>query len=799
MSPPAKARETRPRPWRRTGVLLLSLLGVGALLAFRAPRSRLPQEAPRPLPTREELRRSLFQQQRLQVVYAGASATARHNYKEYFNQAPSRRFRLAVRSDRDYALDSLGVAPLRLVGALTQHRALQDLLPQLPLQRHQEGFVFAGQLYKDSADVLQLFYPNPRHPAMPLWIITGNSDAAVLACLQKSGSRFGDLGDYCVSAAGKMQVIGFFQDTGPLAWRVEGAQEMSLAREQKTAASTKNFVIITHGSAFEQQEVASFGAREEASLAALQQRLRLPETPARLPLRVHLWDSFEKKALFTRNADLRHFDPGLREVHLLWTPAVRGDDFFAEAQAFAAELLPQASAPALREGLAVALTRHWRGAGFAGWTTRLLSTGNAVTIEELFDPETWQAESPLLRQPLLGSLVNFLLQRYDRDEFERLYQSWPEKGLPEKFPRGETWEEVRDLCYRQVMQTPPVALRHTRPPAISPQNFHRGFCYAHEGYQVYNGYMGHRSRAALQKLAEFNVNAMSITPFSYVEHANQPGFPRRSDGLGAENDESLLAAQQFGREAGMRVMLKPHLWVGGSSSGWPGDIQMNSASDWNEFFRYYERWMRHYAMLAEMHAFDGLCLGVELVHATRGHEAQWRAMMHRWRGLYSGPMVYAANWGEEFERLGFWGDLEAIALNCYYPLSEKEQATDAELLSGANQIAEKVATVARKYHKPVLITEIGFCSRPGAWVQPHRDERRAPVEEEAQRRSYEAIYKALSRREWLAGIYWWKWPTDLSDGGPQDNQFTPNGKAAEQVVAKWYRSFERFSTPSGRD
>lgn len=61
-----------------------------------------------------------------------------------------------------------------------------------------------------------------------------------------------------------------------------------------------------------------------------------------------------------------------------------------------------------------------------------------------------------------------------------------------------------------------------------------------------------------------------------------------------------------------------------------------------------------------------------------------------------------------------------------------------------------------------------------------------PLDLEAQRRCYEAVFRALWGRPWLAGIYWWKWPTTLDDGGMDDDGFTPNGKLAAAVVAKWY-------------
>jgi hypothetical protein len=451
------------------------------------------------------------------------------------------------------------------------------------------------------------------------------------------------------------------------------------------------------------------------------------------------------------------------------------------------KLLPQTASASLREGLAVALSQNWRGCGFQPWAARLLATNNTVPLAELFDPEIWQAESPLARQIQLGSFADFLLRHYSAQEFVQLYRTWPQRGAPQNFPRGENWFSITKKWEQATRSIPALTLRRDPPPAISSQSLHRGVCYAHEGYQVFNGYMGHRSREALQKLANMGVNAVSLTPFGYLRDPTQPDFLRRSEGVNSENDESLLASMFWAQESGMHAMLKPHILMAGPRWGWPGDVAMNSPEDWKKFFDRYERWMRHYALLAEMYGFDSLCLGVELVQTTRNHEAEWREVIRKMRGIYSGPMVYAANWGEEFERLTLWNELDAISLNCYYPLSERESASDAELFKGAQSIVAKIETVAQKYRKPVLITEIGFASRAQTWRQPHSDDRRAPAYMLDQARCYEAMMKALWGKPWFAGIYWWKWPTDLSDGGPNDNQFTPNGKPAAHVIAKWYR------------
>ena len=44
-------------------------------------------------------------------------------------------------------------------------------------------------------------------------------------------------------------------------------------------------------------------------------------------------------------------------------------------------------------------------------------------------------------------------------------------------------------------------------------------------------------------------------------------------------------------------MLKPHLWI--VDGKWRGEIGFDDAKTWNRWFDSYEKWMLHYADLAE--------------------------------------------------------------------------------------------------------------------------------------------------------------------------------------------------------
>jgi len=231
--------------------------------------------------------------------------------------------------------------------------------------------------------------------------------------------------------------------------------------------------------------------------------------------------------------------------------------------------------------------------------------------------------------------------------------------------------------------------------------------------------------------------------------------------------------------------MKPHIYLHRS---WPGGIEMSSKEEWDKFIDSYYRWIRHYAIISEMYNIPILCVGNELSKATLQNEDKWIAMFNKLRKIYSGKLVYGANWGNEFEKLTFWNHLDYIGISNYYPLSKDLNPTDEELFEGADKMLDKIEEVQRKYNKQVIFTEAGFRSSTSPWQSSfEKDKRLQDTTFASQVRSYEVFYKAAYERNWLAGIFWWKWPSYLNEGGdPHHDLYTPNYKPTENVVRKWY-------------
>lgn len=320
----------------------------------------------------------------------------------------------------------------------------------------------------------------------------------------------------------------------------------------------------------------------------------------------------------------------------------------------------------------------------------------------------------------------------------------------------------------------------------------RGMTFAHEGYDGIRGYGGTTVSPSLDSLAKLNVNAIAIVPYTFMRDPNKPTklpIPTRK---GMETDAAVLHSVKEAKKRGWSVLMKPQIWIG--NGHWPGDVEFDNEADWNTWFENYAEWIIHYATLCEANDVDALCLGTELVHTTLTHPEKWRHIIAETRKVYSGTLTYAANWGEEFEGFSFWDDLDVVGLNSYYPLSPKPNPSDAELLAGAKEWMIKANNISAKAGKPLWLTEVGFRSAKGAWINPHESPGDRMVSDSCQARCYHALVLASQEAPMLEGMFVWKWPSYLGRGqrksdhhdGRPGRGYVPGGKAAGEVLKRFY-------------
>jgi hypothetical protein len=716
---------------------------------------------------------------RMAYVYPEAGKFA-SEYKRFIDNLGARNRYFRIYGVPVSLADSIANdTPLCLLGSPASNSLLAKLLPSLPISFAANSFTINQSTFSQSGDVAILTLPYPGTASRPLTIITGNDDRAIFAYLNRQDRRIRPTGDYSIFRDGKIIAYGFFAP-GNGAVKVE--REVNFLRERNRVYRDEYFVVDFSGQKFDEAALRAFLAEQRKLVQQQMHQIDFPDNQKSkvLPIHLVLYETAERKTIATRNSRFSSWQPGEEEIHLVFHEALRGDDFTAIAEYICWQWAGEIPNESIRTAAGILFSNDWGREGYPVWAGRLFFNDFFIPFEELFTNDHNSGVSDYITGPELATFLQFILFHDGAKSLKTLLRNTPAALDPaeidKRFPPRlqESWQ---GWCENMLQNTPLGTISQSKA-------FQKGFCYAHEGYAIYNGYMGSTSEIALNRLAELGVNSISMTPFGFPRSMSEPAPIRKSNGIGSENDESLIVSAHFARRHGMRIMLKPHLWAG---RFWPGDIKMADEQDWPLFFENYEKWMTHYALLAQMCQFESLVVGLELVQASVGHEDEWRKMIAKIRKIYSGKLIYAANWGQEFENLTFWDALDAIGVNSYYPLSKNPDARHEDLVKGARKIARRIEQVAEQYDKPVVLTEIGFASRPNTWIDPHVDGRGQQPDVEAQERCYEVIFQVFYHQPWLQGIYWWKWPTHLADGGLRDSGFTPNRKAAEKVIARWYR------------
>ncbi len=669
--------------------------------------------------------------------------------------------------------DSLLDMPLMLIGTPASNPWIDSLAPALPFEWKMGQFRFRGLTLAQPGQSLQLsFYPHPWQPHQALLVLTGLSDSAVLGRLaDRNTYGWGGLPwngwDYQVHDEGRRVLLGQFDGD----WQADPAREWRFAEIDRPTLRTPHFHWYVHEGGPEGERLRQLADSAEARARRL--AAFLGNAQPTFPVAYHAYGSAEHKGLLMANMERSHLVPADREVHVIHHSAYGELPPLHELTLLLRDQLGEAAHPGLETGLLLQLLPTYLRDGYRAWAGRLARSGNALSLAQLWASPEDDAASSLVVPIMAGAWVSWLLDRWGREEFLARYGSWQ----PESVELAALESDWQAYLQKLAITAPPVPKRQPKLP------YFKGMTLAHEGYQVYNGYGSRLSAEALDSLQALQVNAVAIVPYTGSRSVSEPVPYGFFAGPGSENDASIVETLAQTRTRDMWSLLKPQIWFRGH---WPGAVKMQSEADWAAFMGHYRRWIRHYAILAEVYGADLFCVGVEFVEATLAQPKAWRSLVGDMRQLYGGPVTYAANWGQEAEQLGFAEALDVVGVNCYYPLSESEQPTQEELEEAWSRIEAKMQALTARTGKPVVLTEIGFRSVTAPWQAPHAEAGEQTYDEQAQARAYRLVLNGLRGQAWCGGLFWWKWPTYLAYSERNPRSFTPAGKAAQAVLREAY-------------
>jgi hypothetical protein len=296
-------------------------------------------------------------------------------------------------------------------------------------------------------------------------------------------------------------------------------------------------------------------------------------------------------------------------------------------------------------------------------------------------------------------------------------------------------------------------------------------------------------RNPMQDLNSVNCSWVAVIPYAFTPAKEAKVYFGNNHQWWGETPRGAEHTIQIAKESGLKVMLKPQLWIHNS---WVGDLEFDTEKEWSSWELSYKEYIIGFARIAERNKVEILCIGTEFKKAVQQRPKFWRKLIKEIREHYSGLLTYCSNW-DSFEDVPFWKDLDLIGISAYFPLSDHTHPEVDHLKEQWEPIKKSLSRISKKYGKKILFTEYGYLSVNGCAGKTWELERvrmDLPSNERAQANALEALYSSFCDESYWVGGFLWKWyPNGRVRPGFKAHDYTPQDKLSEQVIKQWYGEF----------
>lgn len=280
---------------------------------------------------------------------------------------------------------------------------------------------------------------------------------------------------------------------------------------------------------------------------------------------------------------------------------------------------------------------------------------------------------------------------------------------------------------------------------------------------------------------------IAVIPYAYT----RPGTPTVRYGESqwqwwGESPEGAAETIRLAHAAGIKVMLKPQVYVPG---GWTGALDFSTDAAWEQWEADYRRYILHFAQVADTAHADLFCIGTEFNNAIQKRPAYWTKLIGEIKNIYSGKLIYSSNW-DDWERVPFWSELDYIGLGGYFPLVEADTPSVEALKTAWLPIKQRLQQFSAAQQRPIVFTEFGYLTVNNCgwrnWELEQGIQGRT-INQQAQANCFEALFATFYPEPWWAGGFLWKWfPNGEGHEGYPERDYTPQHKLGEKVVQRWY-------------
>lgn len=291
--------------------------------------------------------------------------------------------------------------------------------------------------------------------------------------------------------------------------------------------------------------------------------------------------------------------------------------------------------------------------------------------------------------------------------------------------------------------------------------------------------------SSLKHINNIHANWIAIIPYAYTPlKSNKVIFYKNHPHWWGEGIEGVVSQINMAKKMNLKVMVKPHVWV--LEDGWAGNFKCESDEDWKEWEESYRKYILSYASICDSMDVDLFCFSTEYCKAVQLRPMFWNQLIQEIKMLYDGPLTYAANW-DNYENVSFWGELDFIGIDAYFPLSDEKLPSKEEINKLWTRYLSDLESFSLSINKSIIFTEYGYRSCDYTTRSPWESMNGAKLNLSAQTVAYESFFESVWNKDWLEGGFVWKWHADHQNAGGQlDSEFTPQNKPSEKVIRDNY-------------
>lgn len=208
----------------------------------------------------------------------------------------------------------------------------------------------------------------------------------------------------------------------------------------------------------------------------------------------------------------------------------------------------------------------------------------------------------------------------------------------------------------------------------------------------------------------------------------------------------------------------------------------------------YERFALKYAVIAQEEGVEWISIGNELVNLQTKRD-YWTGLAEKIRTVYSGSLTYSDNRITRLEPryyVTFWDKLDALAQNSFYSGSDKNDNPSVHEMQQfiTRQMERGLTAEAKKYGKPIIITELGKPDYDGTnYDFTTTTGRIADTQEQAD--WAEAMLRALYTINekgigGVKGVFMWNMHLRQNTGRPGIGTRDFRNRPVEELVRIWF-------------